>query len=362
MKQIWLLLWAEAAGWNWKKNILWMAVLIILMVSTVSYVKKQEAPTEKISLGVSNEDTSEYAALLLSYFNENETFLRYVELTEAAEEKLRASLLQGTMDGYLVIPADFATNMIQMENLPIIGAVSMKHPARALILRHAMEAYERYIEAVEVNCTALYRIMKEEGFDKELVDAANVDISMELIFTALGKDEMFRLRKVETEEPVSMAEYYKTMGIYFILVFSLLFAGLRIRRMKKDGLTDRLVSMNVPEGTVYLTVLLPQMLLIFLVEFLLCLQKDIWSVQRVLCGVLTFLPWIILVILLGKYVVSEQQYMFLMSIFMVGTAIIGGSLIPVQFLPEIFQKIAEWMPNQLFTELFTGVPEGGSVL
>lgn len=360
MRQVWWLLCAEAAGWKSKMYALSVTVLIIFMIGTVSYVKKQEPVVEQITLGVANEDTSEYATLLLSYFRENDTFQTYVNLVEEAQEELHAALLQGTLDGYLVIPKDFSGSMIRMENLPIQAVVSMKHPARALILRHTMEAYERYIEAVEVNCTALYRIMEEEGFTKEIQNAANVDISMELIFTALGKDEMFRLRRIETQDQASLTEYYSYTAIYFAFVCLLLPAGLQIHRRKKRGMLDRLLSMGITKGTAISAVLVPYTGVILLTVIVLALLSGRqWGTVSVM-GVMTVVPWIVLTAFLGERLATEQQYLFCMCIVVVGTAILGGSLIPVQFLPDVFQTIAAWMPNHAFVELFTTVPGGGA--
>jgi len=97
MKTVWLLLQNLAAGWKNKKHIAFIIVLIIIMIGTICYVRKKgsiEAEPVKIVLGVAKEDTSEYADLLLQYFNENEVFLHYVELVEEEEESLKTALQQ----------------------------------------------------------------------------------------------------------------------------------------------------------------------------------------------------------------------------------------------------------------------------
>ena len=86
MRTVWLLLQVFAARWKSRRNMVGVIVLIIVMISTFCYVKKTDETAEssgKIVLGVAKEDTSEYADLLLRYFNENETFLSYVKLIEA---------------------------------------------------------------------------------------------------------------------------------------------------------------------------------------------------------------------------------------------------------------------------------------
>jgi len=358
MRAVRLLLAAFAARWKNRRNIGIMLVLIIVMISTFCYVRKQEPETEKfgkISLGVAKEDTSEYANLLMTYFQENEDFLSYVELTEAEETVLQKKLEEGKLDAYLVIPENFAQSMIQMENLPIRARVSMANPTKALILRHVMEAYKTYIEAVEVNCTALYRRMKEENFSSKELDAANFAISMDLIFTALGKDAFFKRLVVEQEIPetLSLTEHYQYTLVYFVLLFSFIPAGLQVISLKKNGIPSRLRSMDISAGSVLTAVGLPYLL--FSVIFVWAVLALKGAPERALLALLFVIPWLLFFLMAGLACKDEMPYLFLCSMLLVCLAVFGGSLIPESFLPDSFQKIAEWMPNRNFTYVMGGV-------
>lgn len=366
MKAVWLLLRAEAARWRNRRNIGFLIVLIIVMVSTFCYVKEQEtaekAENPKIALGVAKEDTSQYAELLMQYFNENEVFLQYVELIEAEEEKLQKALEAGGLDAYLVIPENFAQSMLDMENLPIKARVSMKNPTKALVLRYVMEAYENYIEAVEVNCTALYRRMKAEGFSLKERDAANVDISLELIFTALGKDDFYKMSMVEPEEqpvaekePVSLSlvKHYQYTGVYFILLFLFLPAGLRIITLRKSGVTQRLKAVNIPMASVVAATGIPYLVLSASALAVVCHREA--ALDRYVAAIILILPWLLVFLLLGLCCESSQKYLFLCSMLLVCLAVLGGSLIPEEFLPDGFQTIAKWLPNRNFTYVMGGV-------
>lgn len=356
MRNVWLLLRAEAARWKNRRNIGFLIVLIVVMISTFSYVKEQEIDESgKISLGVAKEDTSEYADLLLQYFNENEIFLQYIELIEESEQNLKKAMQGGNLDAYLVIPENFATSMIRMEDLPIRAAVSMKNPTKAVVLRNVMDAYETYIEAVEVNCTALYRLMKEEGFSKFELNAANMEISLELIFTALGKDDLFRHRVVEAEieESLSLAEHYKLTALYFVLLFFFLPAGLRVIELQKSGLSDRLKTINTSRVGVITAVGLPYLLVAVLVLTGYCIMTE--KTGQLAVGLALVLPWLLLFLIVGLFCDSSQSFLFLCSMLFVVLAVLGGSLIPEAFLPDEFLAIAEWMPNRIFTCVMGGV-------
>ena len=366
MRTVWLLLQAEAARWKNRRNIGFLIVLIIVMISTFCYVKEQEAKEEevenpKIALGVAKEDTSQYAELLMQYFNENEYFLQYVDLIEAEEAALQTALEEGSLDAYLVIPENFAQSMIDMENLPVKARVSMKNPTKALVLRYVMEAYENYIEAVEVNCTALYRRMKTEGFSYEARNAANVDVSLELIFTALGKDDFYKKRMVETEiqpeedgvKTLSMMQHYQYTGVYFVLMFLFLPAGLRIIELRRNGIARRLKVVNIPMAGIMTAVGIPYLVLGASMLAVICYRET--AMDSLFKAMLLVLPWLPVFLLLGLFCENSQKYLFVCSMLLVCLAVFGGSLIPEEFLPDSFQTVAKWLPNRNFTYVMGGV-------
>jgi len=362
MRTVRILLQAEAARWKNRQNIVFLVVLIIFMIGTICYVKeqqKEEPEPAKIMLGVAKEDSSAYADLLMEYFNENEDFLKYVELIEDSRINLQKEMEENRLDAYLIIPENFAQSMLDMENLPIQAAVSLKNPTKALVLRHVMEAYETYIEAVEVNCTALYRRMREEGFSAGERDAANVEISLDLIFTALGKDDFFRkqtvLRQEAEEQPaLSLAQHYQFTGVYFILLFLFLPAGLRIIALRKCGMWNRLHAVNMRTMGVLTAVGLPYLILSAGALAVVCSRLS--SGMNVLPEAMLLLcPWLVVFLLLGRFCKNSEQYLFICSMFVVGLAVFGGSLIPEAYLPDSFQQIARWMPNRNFTFVLGGV-------
>jgi len=358
MRTVWLLLQVFAARWKSRRNMVGILVLIMVMISTFCYVKKQEPQKEenpKIVLGVAKEDSSEYAEILMNYFKDNEDFLTYVDIVEEEEQKLQQALGEGKLDAYLVIPKDFADRMIQMENLPIRAKVSMENPTKALVLRHVMEAYETYIEAVEENCTALYRRMREEGFSEWDITMANMEISMDLIYTALGKDSFFQRSIIETELPdtLSFTEHYQYTLVYFVLLFSFIPAGLQVLRLRKNGMSDRLRAMHISAGSIWTAVGIPYVLLsIAVVAGVLWIKE---GPERIWNSIIFILPWLFVFLLFGQTCKEESHYLFLCCMILICLAVLGGSLIPEEFLPDSFQKIAAWMPNRNFTYVMGGV-------
>lgn len=332
-------------------------VLIILMISTFSYVRKngqeQVHPQEKyISIGISNQDDSEYAALLLRYFKDNEEFSKYVEIAEGEESVLQARFDKGELDCLLVIPEGFAEQMIQMEHLPIRVSVLAEDATKALLLKTVLNAYETYIASVEVNCMALYEKMKEHGFSYQERQQTNVDVSLDLIFTALGKDSFFARRSVAPKTELSAAAS-RLCSVSCLLLFLLCFlAGSRLREYFSNGMAWRIRLMGVSYLSLSVAILLPYALaLLLLAGCLLCFATERSAVFFGTEAVL-LLPLLLLPAVLGMACRKKQNYLLLYSLSFIGMALLGGSILPELYLPEQFVHVMRWLPNYRLVRLF----------
>lgn len=349
---------------NRKKKIMLPAgiVLIMLMISTFSYIRKtgegQVHPQEKyIAIGIANQDDSEYAALLLRYFKDNEEFSKYVEIAEGEESVLQARFDAGELDCLLVVPEGFAEQMIQMEHLPVRVSVSTEDATKALLLKTVLEAYETYVVSVEANCAALYEKMKEHGFSYQERQQTNVDVSLDLIFTALGKDSFFARRSIAPKTELSAAASW-VCGACCLLFFLLCFpAGSRLREYFSDGMAWRVRLMGISYASLFAAIALPYVLLmLFAAGCLLCLapvrDASFFGTEAVL-----LLPLLLLSAVLGMACQRKQDYLLLYSLGFIGMALLGGSILPELYMPEQFRHVMKWLPNYRLVQLFAAGSE-----
>ncbi len=332
-------------------------VLIILMISTFSYVRKngqeQIHPQEKyIAIGISNQDNSEYAALLLSYFKDNEEFSKYAVIAEGEESVLQARFDKGELDCLLVIPEGFAEQMIQMEHLPIRVSVLAEDATKALLLKTVLDAYETYIASVEANCMALYEKMKEQGFSYQERQQANVDVSLDLIFTALGKDSFFARRSIAPKTELSAAASW-VCGAGCLLLFLLCFlAGSRLREYFSNGMAWRVRLMGVSYLSLFAAIVLPYVLMMFLMAGCLLLFAAERSAAFFGTEVVLLFPLLLLPPVLGMACKKKQNYLLLYSLSFIGMALLGGSILPELYLPRQFVHVMKWLPNYRLVQLF----------
>lgn len=362
MKQWLLLLRTEVKCQMNRKSWIWITILVLitLLISTFSHTRSQEenaAPTAYIKLGIVNQDTSEYASLLLSYFTDNQDFSEYVEITEGEEAVLKQQMEAGKLDCLLIIPKGFAEQMILMEHQPIQVFMSTVSPTKAVLLNNVLKSYETYIAAVEVNCAALFDKMKEDGFSYEERNQTNINLSLELVFTALGKDNFFSRREIAPIQEVSLTDQYFFSGVFMLLLFAFFPIGLHSIKRQNNGLARRIYLGNTSDAAQLLEVIVPYVIGLgvgMAALFLLPVFDEEHSLWQYVVCIALCLPVLLFIMAFGLLCKKRQTYLLLCSVLLLVLALTGGSLIPPRYLPNLFLPLTERMPNYLFVMAASG--------
>lgn len=335
-----------------------MIVLITMLISTFSHTSGEKQEQEPyLRLGVANQDDTEYSSLLLQYFRDSKEFLTYVKMEEGEERTLLAKVERGELDCLLVIPENFVLHLIAMEQEPVRAVIRLDQPTKAVLLQVVLDSYETYIQAVEANCAALYERMREEGFSAELRNKSNVNISLELVFTALGKDAFFAGRTVEAEKTPELSAVYGSAFLFLTGLFLCVPLGLRLGKQQTCGVAKRLWCMNISPAAQLGAALLPYLLLeLLLMCGILLGMSGKWQAYRLQTGVggtLLLFTEVLLFAALGLLARRRQTYLLLACLFLVVSSLAGGAFLPMEYLPDMVRQIGQWLPNARFVDLMT---------
>ncbi len=336
---------------NKKRILLIILVLIIFIISTYYNVKNQKAAADnRIRFGVVDEDNSVYSKMLVEYFRENENFSSYIKIVEGNKKELENLFYNGNLDLFLQIPGGFAENMIYLKHEPIKVLISTTDVAKAVLLRNMLESYEKYIRAVEVNCVALFDTMQQAGMKSALINKKNVEISYDLIFTALGKDKFFNFKKVSDFPVSTLLTYYGFALLTILLNFMGLYVGFLISKEKRAGILKRLYTVGITVPVFLLEKILFSAGMIFIMLSAVYIIPNLFLKKSISVIMELFLMSAVLfsicfsVFLSGlfhdvrKYMLAGNYINFLF-------AIIGGGIIPVLYMPEFMVKLSLLTPN-----------------
>lgn len=340
-------------------------VLIILIISTYCNVANKEVKSQNtfIQFGVVDQDGSSYSKLLLDYFSKSESFSSTINLIQGNRDEMEKAFQNGELDIYLEIPKDFAENMIYMEHMPVKVMVSTADTTKAILIRNIMESYEKYIRAVEINCVTLYDTMSLAHMDRELIEEKNVEISYDLIFTALGKEELFQYKETGSFPSTTIVNYYLCALISALILYCGLYVGFQLMKEKQQGTLRRLHTTGMPMTVVLFEKILFSTVMIFLVLFFVTIMpvlsnnsQDYVKMSIFYVGSIFFC--ISFMVFLSGIFYKVQNYMIVCNFISFLFLILGGGLIPIMYLPAELVTLSKVTPLYWFIRMLLMIQNG----
>jgi len=336
---------------------LWLFTAVLLVMAVVAVLfGKSNSLTPRISMGVADHDASEYSELLISYFKENTVFNSYIEIVADEEEALKKSFLEGELDMYLVIPEDFAANLIRINNVSMKAVINSSDTTKAVIYRNLLESYSGYITSVEAGCQTLYDIMTAEGYDTDKIDSENIAVSYDLIFTALGKDTFFEREYIERFEGISSVNYYIYSLIMLLVLYIGAFAGLSALRERLGSSQKRLATIGLSPVRIKLSKAAAYTLVCGTIMGLALFLVNTFSKVRFGTGTVLFViaaifAGCLLFSIFGSLFKSVGSYIITANMLILLLTVAGGGIIPIMYLPEAMAKVARFTPNYWFIRM-----------
>ncbi len=308
-------------------------------------------------LGVVDQEQDSYTELLLRYFEESDAFSSYVEIKKGTQEDIQGQFAKGQLDGWLVIPEGFISGMVAIDHVPLVVTLSLADMTKAVLLQQVFEAYGSYVAAVEGGCMTLYRQMELAGADKEQLERANVEVSLELILAALGREDFFHYEEQTDSRFVPLLAYYgfSLLGLLpFLLAIP---GGIVLLEEKRNGVLARIRITNGGLAGWFGSKLLVEggLAALLVTAAGVALKKGIGTEVKAgqLIASALLCIGIVCVMLLAACLAGERrEYLLAAGMSVLLLAMFGGSLLPLSYLPEAMAAAAEWMPNRILAALW----------
>lgn len=351
--------------YNKKIWIIFFMVSIIFIIGTYCNTK-EETSQHKINVGLVDLDNSMYSNLLTRYFVENDAFSSYVQIEQGSLDKIEEDFLKYQLDAYLVIPENFAENLIQIQNTPMDAKIHQRDTTTALLIQNVLEGYEKYIAAVQINTVGLSQIMENGGISSDIIEKKNTKISIDLVLTALGRNDFFEYQEHKTLSATPIIEYYGYAICILLVMYSSLYIGLLFLAERKSQMFQRgklagitlwnygLAKLFV-HGSI-LSLILSSGYLIINWNYV---PKDQrfhtyldWfvsdGIKKVCYIVAIVLFFILLSMILSCFFNDKNHFLIAGNMIYFVLAILGGAVIPFLYLPENIAFLGKWTPVYWF--------------
>lgn len=331
---------------------IWCFVCIVSIIFIIGTCCSQGESSKKkasVTIGIVDNDNSFYSKLLVQYFSQNESFQSYANVIVGREKEMEEQFLEGSMNAYVVIPLNFADNLMKINNNPIAAKINTSDTTTAIILKTMLESYEKYISSVEMNCVALLQLMQQEQMPKSLVEKKNFEISKDLIFMVLDRNHFFE-NHIENEfVSVPLKEYYKAAIVAILILYLGMYGGFSYLREKENQCLERLHLTNISYVQHFLSKVIMNTVLFSVV---LCGLFGIMRINGVMVQSWKWYGSCVASIFMSNcmgmclaYVSRTSKiYLLLGNIVYFCICMIGGGMIPVMYLPDKLIQISKLTP------------------
>lgn len=262
----------------------------------------------------------------------------------------------GLVDAYVVIPENFAENLMNIQNESIKAVINSADTSKTVLLTNLLNAYSNYISGVEINCQALYDRMREEGYDNDYRHQVNYSTSIDLVFTALDKSSYFKWTEIDRFNGISLINYYIYSAMIMLILYGGMFAGMNALKERLGKAGERLRSMGVSGGKIFLSKtfaysLFLSICVIILVIILNCFGKIEIPFMTLLALMPIIIGSVMMFIFISGLTNSVKSYTIITNMLILLMTIAGGGIIPIMYLPEACIGIAKFTPTYWFIRL-----------
>ncbi len=336
-----------------RRNSLFFFLPIAIFFCLFLYFKVNDIEVnfiKPLQVGVVVEDETIYTQMLVDDFESKKDLSRFFILREGQADDIEEAFNQGQLDGMIVIPEGFFAALLYFDEKPMEISIRNDDPIKATILYNGFLAYEQYIISVEKSIIAFYESFRPQ-VSKEDYYAYNDALSIELIMMMLNRNDLYDYEEiVELPSASSLNYYFVAMMVMFVFLMAL-FLGTRWISERQADVFSRLRLTRVKAYEYVVSRFIGDWMVIGI------LVGGWFLLFALLSGTggMTLKAFLFVMILaLGAIGVSglialflnELSDMVLISTMVVFFgSVLGGSIIPIHYLPDSLKAMGEWTPN-----------------
>lgn len=338
-----------------KRLILVICVILVMVCTFICTHHSVEYEKDaNLTIGVSNEDDSKYSSLLIDFFNNNDNFSSLANVKEYRSDDIEEEFNRGNIDAFILIPENFADSLMYLENIRIKVRINQEKEAAATVLKNILASYEKYVSAVQFNSSGMYELGKKSGLTYEENNKINMWSTWKLINKVLDKETYFDYREVNIGK-IDIVEHYLYIFVYVIIMFWGIYVGIGVKKEQMSGVLKiyKVVGASgfrfiFSKVTVYAGALGAFLAIPMLIGSIIGLK--IFNFSIFLITIITAIAYILFFITMALLIHNIYNYVLFSNMFSLLLIIMGGGIIPINFLPDNFIIIARILPIEYFKE------------
>lgn len=344
---------------NTKLLICLLGTIIAICVLVGAYRLNIGEDKKGMTIGVVNNDNSPYSELLLNFFKSNESFLELANIIVDNENVIESEFQNGNIDAYIVIPARFSDSLMNLENTRIKIRINQEKEVEAAVLKAVLTSYEKYVTSVQNNAVGLYSSLRRSGLTKKENMKINLVSSWAMVNMAMGKENYFDYKVINVRK-ISLIEHYIYIFVFIIIIYYGIYVGVQIKKEQAKGV---LKLYRVSKGNVLSFVM--SKILVNSVFLLIVISIPIYiisykigqgyNMEIMLYTLINVVMYMAMAIMMSFLISNKNAYVLVTNGIAIILLIVGGGIIPENYMPANMAQIVKYMPTSLFEKDFNNV-------
>lgn len=337
-----------------KRVLVALGCLIVAICVISGTYRYNNASNKGIKIGIVNNDDSRYSKLLLNFFKSNESFSELATIIEDNENTITSEFNSGNIDAYMIIPESFADSLINIENTRIKIRINQEKEVEAVMLKAILNSYEKYVTSVQNNSYGLYKNLKKSGLPKKENMKINFLSSMEMVYMVLDKESFFDYKIVESNS-INIIQSYLYVLIYIFIIFFGVYIGVSFIKEKDKGVFKLYKISKGNWGSLILSKIMIYSLIIDVIVITACkyicnfMKKDM-NISVILLLMLNTIFYVGIMIMLSLIIGDKNSYILIVNSIVMFIIILGGGIIPKQFMPDNLKILVDKLPLNIFVK------------
>lgn len=341
-------------------------VMFIFVFLFFSSEKVEGSFLETLEIGLIVEDEGIYAKMLTDALTDTDAFRNFANIYQDDSQVIIEKFESGQLDAMITMPEGFVDSIMYFESNPIEVKVNYNEPLKGIIIKNIMSSYEKYIASSEIGIMTLFDQMEDLGFEWETIVSYNEQISYDLIFTALSRNNMMNYNGIISIPSVVSTTYYFIAIMIMFLMYIGTYAAINLIREREDMCFVRLKIAKISllnymlSKAIGTTLFISTIVLGWLVLFSVFTNGIIGDNLFELCLFLVVAIFfnVVLAMFMTAYIEREEGVILVSNVFIFINGIIGGSIIPIPMMPVALQEVAVISPNYWMIRAFLSFYSG----
>jgi ABC-2 type transport system permease protein len=338
------------------------AFILFFSYALAPYLNKTSF-LEPFDIAVIDYEQNQQTDILLSQLKDISVFNNILEVGEDEAEYL---ISQNIIAAAIIIPEGFAESVMVGENKPVMVIGNRSMPLQSRTVKNLVQSAASLVTAGQSAINTVYHYSRQAGLSGVELDEVYRQSTMKFLLEALSRNEIFSELETQTAYDLTPMEHFTAA----LIVVFLMFAGMPGMKMmvteRSLGLTRRLAASSIKMWQLVLSKLIVSLLISgfqFSIVAVLTsvILKNYWGISAgnilLMLGAVVFAvsSWSVFVSAVSKTPAAADAIGNLGILLM---AVIGGSIYPLHYMPDIVKALSGLTINKWgmegFMKLFSG--------